>query len=32
VIPLCVLLFLFTASVCLLFGTINIYYRDMRLA
>ncbi|MBT3176477.1 MAG: ABC transporter permease [Desulfobacula sp.] len=32
VIPLCVLLFLFTASVCLLFGTINVYYRDMRLA
>lgn len=32
VIPLCVLLFLFTASMCLLLGTINVYYRDVKLA
>ncbi|NOX33906.1 MAG: ABC transporter permease [Deltaproteobacteria bacterium] len=31
-IPLSALLFLFTASICLLFGTINVYYRDVRLA
>ena len=31
-IPLFILLVLLTASVCLLFATINVYYRDMRLA
>lgn len=31
-IPLCFLMGLFTASVSLIFGTLNVYYRDVKLA
>ena len=32
VIPLCALLVLFTGSVCLLLATVNVFYRDVKLA